>query len=74
MALRKQGSFEMYNSCCRHQLVALRKQGSFEMCPLLLQAATILAKQLVALRKQRTKSYAAGSKIQAIGNQQKVTP
>uniref|UniRef100_A0A0B7A8V6 Uncharacterized protein n=1 Tax=Arion vulgaris TaxID=1028688 RepID=A0A0B7A8V6_9EUPU len=36
------------------------------------QAATILAKQLINLRKQRTKSYAMGSKISAIGNQQKM--
>ncbi|BFZ25242.1 hypothetical protein BsWGS_28281 [Bradybaena similaris] len=36
------------------------------------QAVTILAKQLVNLRKQKTKSYAMGSKISAIGNQQKV--
>lgn len=37
-----------------------------------LQAATILAKQLVNLRKQKTKSYAMGSKITSIGHQQKV--
>lgn len=36
------------------------------------QAATILAKQLIALRKQKTKSYAMGSKISSIGMQQKV--
>ncbi|RUS71765.1 hypothetical protein EGW08_020469 [Elysia chlorotica] len=36
------------------------------------QAATILAKQLVALRKQKTKSYAMNSKISSIGNQQKL--
>ncbi|ESO84176.1 hypothetical protein LOTGIDRAFT_203267 [Lottia gigantea] len=36
------------------------------------QAATILAKQLVALRKQKTKTYAVNSKIGAIGNQQKL--
>ncbi|KAL8584367.1 hypothetical protein ACOMHN_031987 [Nucella lapillus] len=36
------------------------------------QAATVLAKQLVAVRKQKTKSFAAGSKIQSIGHQQKV--
>ncbi|KAL5009903.1 hypothetical protein ScPMuIL_012208 [Solemya velum] len=36
------------------------------------QAATILAKQLVALRKQKTKSFAVGSRIQGIGHQQKI--
>ncbi|GFS22761.1 charged multivesicular body protein 2b [Elysia marginata] len=36
------------------------------------QAATILAKQLVNIRKQKTKSYAMNSKISAIGNQQKL--
>ena len=37
-----------------------------------LQACTVLAKQLVNLRKQKNRSYATGSKIQAVGNQQKV--
>lgn len=36
------------------------------------QACTVLAKQLVNLRKQKTKSYAVGSKVGAIGNQQKL--
>lgn len=36
------------------------------------QALTVLAKQLVNLRKQKTKSYAVGSKVGAIGNQQKL--
>ncbi|KAK2147870.1 hypothetical protein LSH36_533g01057 [Paralvinella palmiformis] len=36
------------------------------------QVATILAKQLIALRKQKTKTYIAGSKMQAIGTQTKV--
>jgi len=37
-----------------------------------LQALTILAKQLVNLRKQKTKTYAIGSRVQAIGTQGKV--
>ena len=40
---------------------------------LFLQVATILAKQLVQLRKQRTKSYAIGSRVQSIGTQAKVS-
>ena len=32
----------------------------------------MLAKQLVNLRKQKNRSYATGSRINAIGNQQKV--
>jgi len=36
------------------------------------QAATILAKQLVNLRKQKTKTYSVGSKIQSINTQSKV--
>ncbi|XP_021360906.1 charged multivesicular body protein 2b-like isoform X2 [Mizuhopecten yessoensis] len=36
------------------------------------QAATVLAKQLINMRKQRTKSYSVGSKIHSIGTQQKV--
>lgn len=36
------------------------------------QSATILAKQLVQLRKQKTKSFAVSSKVQSIGNQTKV--
>ena len=36
------------------------------------QAATILAKQLIACRKQKTRTFAASSKMGAIGNQQKV--
>ncbi|KAL3884117.1 hypothetical protein ACJMK2_030339 [Sinanodonta woodiana] len=36
------------------------------------QACTILAKQLVQLRKQKTRSYAAGSRVGAVGNQQKL--
>ena len=36
------------------------------------QVATILAKQLVALRKQKTKTYQVGSRMQAIGTQQKM--
>ncbi|KAI8483919.1 Charged multivesicular body protein 2b [Branchiostoma belcheri] len=35
------------------------------------QAATVLAKQLVALRKQKTRSYAASSQVQAVGIQAK---
>ena len=38
----------------------------------LLQAATILAKQLVQLRKQKTKTYQVGSRIQSVGTQAKV--
>lgn len=41
------------------------KQGNKE-------ALTILAKQLVNLRKQKTKTYAVGSKIQSIGTQGKL--
>jgi len=37
------------------------------------QALTILAKQLVNLRKQKTKTYAVGSRVQAIGTQGKVS-
>jgi charged multivesicular body protein 2B len=36
------------------------------------QAVTVLAKQLVNLRKQKTKTYAVGSKMQAIGTQGKM--
>jgi len=36
------------------------------------QAVTILAKQLVNLRKQKTKTYAITSKVQAIGTQGKL--
>ena len=36
------------------------------------QSATILAKQLVNLRKTRTKSVATGARVQSIGNQSKV--
>lgn len=36
------------------------------------QACTILAKQLVNMRKQRTKSLGVGSRVQAISNQQKI--
>jgi charged multivesicular body protein 2B len=36
------------------------------------QAVTVLAKQLVNLRKQKTKTYAVGSKMQAIGTQGKL--
>ncbi|CAH1251276.1 CHMP2B [Branchiostoma lanceolatum] len=35
------------------------------------QAATVLAKQLVALRKQKTRSYAASSQVQSVGIQAK---
>ena len=38
----------------------------------ILQACAVLAKQLVALRKQKNRSYATGSRISAVGNQQKV--
>jgi len=38
----------------------------------MVQAVTILAKQLVNLRKQKTKTYAVGSRVQAIGTQGKV--
>ena len=37
-----------------------------------IQAVTVLAKQLVNLRKQKTKTYAVGSRIQAVGTQGKV--
>lgn len=36
------------------------------------EAVTILAKQLVNLRKQKTKTYAVGSKMQAVGTQGKL--
>jgi len=36
------------------------------------QAVTVLAKQLVNLRKQKTKTYAIGSRVQAVGTQGKV--
>ncbi|XP_052243574.1 charged multivesicular body protein 2b-like isoform X2 [Dreissena polymorpha] len=36
------------------------------------QACTVLAKQLVNLRKQKARSYNTGSKIQAVGTQQKL--
>lgn len=36
------------------------------------QACAVLAKQLVALRKQKTRSFNTGSKISAVGNQQKL--
>jgi len=36
------------------------------------QAVAVLAKQLVNLRKQKTKTYAVGSKMQAIGTQGKM--
>ncbi|XP_013411003.1 charged multivesicular body protein 2b [Lingula anatina] len=36
------------------------------------QTATILAKQLVQLRKQKTKSFAVGSRIQGVGHQTKM--
>ena len=39
---------------------------------MILQVLAVLAKQLVNLRKQKTKTYAVGSKIQAIGTQGKV--
>ena len=39
----------------------------------MLQACTVLAKQLVQMRKQKARSYNTGSKIQAIGSQQKVS-
>lgn len=36
------------------------------------QAASVLAKQLVALRKQKNKNFMVGSRVQAIGSQQKM--
>lgn len=36
------------------------------------QACTVLAKQLVNLRKQKNRSFATGSRIAAVGNQQKL--
>ncbi|XP_076358722.1 charged multivesicular body protein 2b isoform X2 [Tachypleus tridentatus] len=40
------------------------KQGNKQVC-------TVLAKQLVQLRKQKTRTYTAGSKVQSIGAQSK---
>ena len=38
-----------------------------------LQAATVLAKQLLAIRKQKTRMLGAASTVQAVGTQAKVT-
>ncbi|XP_076445008.1 charged multivesicular body protein 2b-like [Babylonia areolata] len=62
---RDRGSLEKEEKKLEMEIKKAAKQGNK-------QAATILAKQLVNLRKQKTKSFAAGSKMQAIGHQQKV--
>jgi len=41
------------------------KQGNKEAC-------TVLAKQLVQVRKQKARTYTAGSKVQAVGTQAKI--
>lgn len=46
------------------EIKKLAKEGNKEGC-------AILAKQLIQLRKQKTRTYAAGSKVQSIGAQNK---
>lgn len=62
---RDRGQLEKEEKRIEMEIKKAAKQGNK-------QAATVLAKQLVALRKQQTKSYSVGSKISAIGNQQKL--
>ncbi|KAK6169996.1 charged multivesicular body protein 2b [Patella vulgata] len=62
---RDRGKLEKEEKKIEMEIKKAAKQGNK-------QAATILAKQLVALRKQKTKTYAVNSKIGAIGNQQKL--
>lgn len=62
---RDRGSLDKEETKLEMEIKKAAKQGNK-------QAVTILAKQLIALRNQKTKSFATGSKIQAIGNQQKM--
>lgn len=43
------------------------------LCVSVFQAATVLAKQLVAIRKQKTRMLGAASTVQAVGTQAKVS-
>lgn len=59
---------------CFTIIKALLNTGSGQCCFLQFQACTVLAKQLVNVRNQKTKTYAMGSRMQSIGCQQKVMP
>ncbi|XP_064613965.1 charged multivesicular body protein 2b-like [Liolophura sinensis] len=63
--IRDRGQLEKQEKQLEMEIKKAAKQGNK-------QAATILAKQLVALRKQKTRTYAAGARIQGISSQQKL--
>ncbi|KAF6035706.1 hypothetical protein EB796_005990 [Bugula neritina] len=62
---RDRSGLERQEKLLEQQIKQAAKRGDKQSC-------TILAKQLVNLRKTRTKSVATGARIQAIGNQSKV--
>lgn len=62
---RDRGKMEKEEKKLEMEIKKAAKQGNKQAC-------AVLAKQLVALRKQKTRSYNTGSKIGAIGNQQKL--
>lgn len=62
---RDRGKMDKEEKKLEMEIKKAAKQGNKQAC-------TVLAKQLVALRKQKTRSLNTGSKISAIGNQQKL--
>lgn len=62
---RSRGDLEKQEKQLEMQIKKAAKEGNKQVC-------TILAKQLVQIRKQKTRTYAAGSQVGAIGAQAKV--
>uniref|UniRef100_A0A1I8GKR2 Charged multivesicular body protein 2b n=2 Tax=Macrostomum lignano TaxID=282301 RepID=A0A1I8GKR2_9PLAT len=62
---RDRGHLEREEKRIEGEIKKAAKQGNKEAC-------SVLAKQLVRLRQQKTRSYAMGSKVSAVGTQQKV--
>ncbi|XP_067945713.1 charged multivesicular body protein 2b-B-like [Watersipora subatra] len=62
---RDRNGLERQEKLIEQQIKQAAKRGDKQTC-------TILAKQLVNMRKTKTKSVATGARVQAIGNQSKV--
>jgi len=62
---RERNDLERQEKKLEQEIKLAAKQGNKQAC-------TILAKQLVQLRKQKTRTYAMNSKMQSIGTQQKM--
>jgi len=62
---RERNDLDRQEKKLQNDIKTAAKQGNKQTC-------TILAKQLLQLRKQKTKTYQVGSRVQSIGTQAKV--